>query len=90
MRRLAEGRKVEALNQLNYALYLDANNPVLIAMQRRVYGAVGMKELRVEGKGGKPRFERLETCREVPAAEEIGREIGLLLGEYNEVVKRIA
>jgi len=69
LQKLKEGKKIEALNQINYALYLDPSHPQLLAIQKRVYQDMGMKELKSAGKAAqRARFERLDTCKEIPAA----------------------
>jgi Tfp pilus assembly protein PilF len=72
LQKLKEGKKIEALNQINYALYLDPSHPLLLTIQKRVYQEIGMKELKPLAKGPqRPRFEKLETCKEIPAADII-------------------
>jgi hypothetical protein len=56
------GKNIEALNQINYALYLAPSHPTLKVVQEKVYRAMGMKELK--GKNTpfqKPKYDRLET-----------------------------
>jgi uncharacterized protein HemY len=47
--KLAANKNIDALNQINYALYLDPSNPQLLGIQKRVYASMGMKELKSLG-----------------------------------------
>lgn len=70
--KLRSGKHIEALNQINYALYLAPSQPDLKIVQERVYRAMGMKELK--GKNTpfqKPKYDRLETNKEMPTKDKI-------------------
>jgi hypothetical protein len=47
--KLEKSNKIDALNQINYALYLDPANSNLVEIQKRVYREMGMKELKTMG-----------------------------------------
>lgn len=60
--KLRAGKNIEALNQINYALYLAPSHPHLKILQDTVYRAVGMKELKPKSTPfQKPKYDRLET-----------------------------
>jgi hypothetical protein len=60
-----------------------------LAIQQRVYARMGMKELKNQSKPQKAKFERLETCKEVPPAQQIDLSIGRLLEEFNQLAKQL-
>jgi hypothetical protein len=41
--KLIEKKNIEALNQINYALYLEPGHPSLKFIQNKVYKTVGMR-----------------------------------------------
>jgi tetratricopeptide (TPR) repeat protein len=89
--RLEAGKKIEALNQINYALYLDPSHPDLKRVQQRIYREMGMKELRAENKiFQKPKYDRLETNKEVPTDPlQLRTAIDSMFQDINRMVKAL-
>lgn len=89
--RLEAGKKIEALNQINYALYLDPSHPDLKRVQQRIYREMGMKELRAENKiFQKPKYDRLETNKEVPTDPlQLRAAIDSMFQDINRMVKSL-
>lgn len=60
--KLSANKNIDALNQINFALYLDPSNASLLKIQQRVYASMGMKELKTLGANmKKKKYDRLET-----------------------------
>jgi hypothetical protein len=58
--KLGEKKNIEALNQINYALYLDPSHQGIKIIQNKVYKTVGMREFTsTQTPFSKPKFSRL-------------------------------
>lgn len=69
---MEEKKNIEALNQINYAVYLDPSHNSLRIVQEKVYKLMGMKELTTKGTQlQKPKYDRLETNKEIPSPNKI-------------------
>lgn len=88
--KMQEKKNIEALNQINYAVYLDPSHSSLKIVQEKVYKMMGMKELTNKGAPlQKPKYDRLETNKEIPAGNKIKAEIEKMLREFNRLLKAV-
>ena len=58
--KLMEKKNIEAMNQINYALYLEPGHQGLKIIQNKVYKTVGMREFTSsQAPCNKPKYSRL-------------------------------